>query len=521
MTAGAAPVVWGPPAVGSGRGMTRWLWECYLAVSRKIESGGRNVDADDVPNLVVHRPLVERFMQHLSPVRSDGGRARVLAPGAMAEALTLVEAGYEVHAHVLGPDNATWLRQHDPAAAAGSGCAGKLIVRERDAHDLDYPKNFFDGYFSSQFHEHLLAWFVHLGEVRYCMRDGGIVLVDACGINDPAFHIVWHTNLVPERCVLEQWKFWGFQECWRDHHGDGGPRFVFEKLSADAESFEYRKPLSLVMRLRDGEAIVYDRAICAEAQADAWHRKWEMYLSVARGIATGGQGTDITLDPASVEAHRAFIRTFRTYLPTAQPLSGGAHAVVLAPGAVSEALELARAGYETHALPLGPENAAWLEAQRASLPDPDLLIVREMDAHALDYPVGFFDGYFTIQVHEHWLSWYVHLGELRYALRVGGIAFVDACGTTNDACAAVWHTNRVPNQQVWEQWDHWGFRERWRGPEGDDRPQFVFEALSMDDAAFRHAGYLNWSMRLRHGERIPFAYTPQDDPQGGPSLEGT
>lgn len=227
------------------------------------------------------------------------------------------------------------------------------------------------------------------------------------------------------------------------------------------------------------------------------HAKWEAYLSLCRKVESGGRNSDVT-DPVNLALQREFVEHFRRFL--APP------ARVMAPGAVAEALLLAETGYETHALVLGPDNVTWLQERRQQLPRPELLHVRELDAHDLDYSAGFFDGYFSIQFYEHLLSWFAHLGEVRHCSRDGAVAFVDACGTTNDACKMVWHTNLVPERCVLDQWEFWGFKELWRGPHGDNRPQFVFEMLPLRHPDFKYSGYLEWVMRLRAGERVNYDY---------------
>lgn len=234
------------------------------------------------------------------------------------------------------------------------------------------------------------------------------------------------------------------------------------------------------------------------------HKKWEAYLSICRKIETQGRNADGCEDQAIISEQRGFVDRFQFFLP---PTSGARPARVLAPGAVSEALLLAAAGYETHALVLGPDNVKWIEDRRAHLPRPELLIPREMDGHDLDYPRGFFDGYFTAQVNEHWLSPFVHIGEVRFCSRDGAIVFVDACGQSPAcSCKMIWHTNLVPERTVLDQWEFWGFKERWRGPFSDQRPQFVFEMLPMGHPEFVNSGYLQWVMRLRAGETIQYDY---------------
>jgi SAM-dependent methyltransferase len=220
--------------------------------------------------------------------------------------------------------------------------------------------------------------------------------------------------------------------------------------------------------------------------------KWNVYLSICRKVETAGAGDDVSRDPRDLAMQHAFIDRFGLYL---HPVVSGRASRVLAPGAVSEAVMLAEAGYETHALVLGRDNAKWLEDHRPT--SPAVLIAREMDAHDLDYPESFFDGYFTVQVHEHWISPYVHIGEVRHCLRDGGVVFVDAAGTVNPAMRQIWHTNLVPEQQVREQWEYWGFSEVWRGSEGDERPQFIFEKLPISHPAFTNSGYIEHMMQAR------------------------
>ncbi len=233
------------------------------------------------------------------------------------------------------------------------------------------------------------------------------------------------------------------------------------------------------------------------------HKKWETYLSICRKVETQGRNADGNDDPAILAEQQRFVDHFKGYL---SPVTEGRPTRLLAPGAISEALLLAAAGYETHALVLGPDNVKWLEDRRGSLPQPELLVPREMDGHDLDYPAKFFDGYFTVQVNEHWIAPLIHIGEVRYCSRDGAILFVDACGTTNDACKMIWHTNLIGEKYVLEQWEFWGFKEKWRGPHGDQRPQFIFEMLPMDHADFKNSGYLQHVLALRAGEAREYEY---------------
>jgi len=234
------------------------------------------------------------------------------------------------------------------------------------------------------------------------------------------------------------------------------------------------------------------------------HKIWEAYLSISRKVETGGRNHDGGDDPAIMAEHRRFINHFAAYLPPTKP--SGEPARILAPGAIAEALQLAEVGYEVHALVLGPDNATWLEQRKQKLARPSLLVVREKDGHVLDYPPGFFDGYFTIQVHEHWLAPLIHIGEVRRCSKPDALFFVDACGTTNDACKMIWHTNLVPEKTVLEQWEFWGFKERWRGPCGDQRPQFIFEMLPMGHPDFKNSGYLQHVLALRAGATRKYDY---------------
>jgi hypothetical protein len=233
------------------------------------------------------------------------------------------------------------------------------------------------------------------------------------------------------------------------------------------------------------------------------HEKWEAYLSICRKVETGGRNADGCEDPAIIAEHQGFVDHFKRYLP---PQIGGRPAKILAPGAISEALLLAAAGYEVHALVLGPDNVKWLEERKHRLPRPELLIARELDVHDLDYPARFFDGYFTVQVHEHLIAPLIHIGEVRYCSKDGAVLFVDACGTTNEACKMIWHTNLVPEKTVLEQWEFWGFEPIWRGPHGDQRPQFIFKMLPMDHPKFKNSGYLQHVLALRSGEKRVYTY---------------
>jgi len=217
--------------------------------------------------------------------------------------------------------------------------------------------------------------------------------------------------------------------------------------------------------------------------------KWDVYLSICRKVETNGAGDDVSRDPRDLVMQREFIATFARFLPQGR---------VLAPGAITEAVMLAEASYDVHALVLGADNRRWLEDQRAMFQHRiGALTVRERDAHDLDYSPDFFDGYFTVQVHEHWISPHVHIGEVRYCMRDGGIVFVDAAGTNNPAMRQIWHTNLVNEAAVASQWEYWGFKERWRGESGNERPQFVFEKLPLRHPEFTNSSYIEHVMRAR------------------------
>lgn len=230
-------------------------WETYLALCRKVETGGRNNDdsSGSPSDLALQQDFVDTFARFLPPKRLDGTTNRVLAPGALSECILLAAAGYEVHALLLGPDNIDCLLAKEFDTTNG----GSISVYEMDAHDLEFREGFFDGYFSIQFHEHLLSWYVHLGEAYFCMRDGAIAFVDAAGYT-PEMHMIWHTNLVPESVVADQWRFWGFKELWRGPQGDQRPQFVFEKKVLNDPTFRHGGYLQWSVRLRRGEKIPYD-----------------------------------------------------------------------------------------------------------------------------------------------------------------------------------------------------------------------------------------------------------------------
>jgi hypothetical protein len=213
--------------------------------------------------------------------------------------------------------------------------------------------------------------------------------------------------------------------------------------------------------------------------------KWDVYLSICRKVETDGVGDDVSRDPRDLAMQREFIDTFAAFLPSGR---------VLAPGAITEAVMLAERGYDVHALVLGADNVRWLEEHK---PANSRLTARERDAHDLDYPPDYFDGYFTIQTHEHWISPYVHIGEVRYCMRDGGIVFVDAAGTINPAMRQIWHTSLMPARELAFSWAYWGYKERWRGPYGDERPQFIFEKLPAGHPEFTNSGYIDHVMAAR------------------------
>jgi hypothetical protein len=211
-------------------------------------------------------------------------------------------------------------------------------------------------------------------------------------------------------------------------------------------------------------------------------RQWAIYSQVQE---IGGQLVpDAKETPANEELRAAFVRVLAERLPPP--------ARILAPGALMEAIHLARAGYDVYVPQLGDDNAKWLAARSRELANPNAVHVFEMDASAPnpgELGVEQLDGYFSCQFHEHLLSPFIHVGETRRCLRDGAIVFVDACGTKaenpdNDlAC----HVNLVPAAAVAHQWTYWGFRVIWTGPHGDARPQFLFEKLPWGHPEFKHS----------------------------------
>lgn len=221
----------------------------YAIYERVFSVGETWTDPKETPdNTIRLREWIELFGQNLA------APARVLVPGAMTEALALAAAGYEVHALQLGDESIAWLNERRARLARPE----LLVIHQMDIHDLSFPKDFFDGYFSVQVNEHLMPWFVHVGEVRHCMRPGGVVFVDACGTINPAMNTVNHVNLVPEKVVREQWEFWGFAVAWRgplvgqlgETGGDGRPQFIFTKQADDDPEWKHRNGLGEIMRAR-------------------------------------------------------------------------------------------------------------------------------------------------------------------------------------------------------------------------------------------------------------------------------
>jgi hypothetical protein len=230
--------------------MQREKWALYSSVFAAGEGPDGTPPKENANDDIRRREFVEHFASWL------GTGGRVLAPGALAEAVLLVESGFEVYAQVLPGPNATWLKSRRSTLAHPE----RLVVVEQDAHDLDYPADFFDGYFSVQFNEHLMSWFVHLGEVRHCMRPGAIAFVDACGTTNPAMKTIQHINLISEIGVENQWQYWGWKTLWRgplvgrlgETGGDGRPQFVFEKLPDDSAAWAHREHLVEIMKKREG-----------------------------------------------------------------------------------------------------------------------------------------------------------------------------------------------------------------------------------------------------------------------------
>jgi hypothetical protein len=221
--------------------MTPEKWNVYLSVSTVGETW---TDPKDTPDNTIRMHEFCNLFASLLPAP-----ARVLCPGGMTEAVHLTQMGYEVYALQTTPEAVAWLTER--------GVEAHL----RDAHDLDYIPGLFDGYFSVQVHEHWISPFIHIGEVRYCMRDGGIVFVDVCGTKEsnPANDLIWHVNLPSnENTVRDQWQFWGFDPIWKgplvgatnEPGGDGRPQWAFRKLPAGHPDFKHSGYIDRIMRAR-------------------------------------------------------------------------------------------------------------------------------------------------------------------------------------------------------------------------------------------------------------------------------
>ena len=77
--------------------MTPEKWEVYIAIARKVESNGSGDDVSRNPSdLAMQQDFIDTFARHLP------APARVLAPGAISEAVMLAERGYVVLTGGLG-----------------------------------------------------------------------------------------------------------------------------------------------------------------------------------------------------------------------------------------------------------------------------------------------------------------------------------------------------------------------------------------------------------------------------------
>ena len=225
-------------------------------------------------------------------------------------------------------------------------------------------------------------------------------------------------------------------------------------------------------------------------------QKWNVYSRIS---TIGETWTDPKDTPDNITRINEFVELFKSYLPLTSR--------VLCPGGMLDALTLADSGYVVHAIHPMMESVNWLNEKRKQLSVPHRLIASHGDGHDLDFPQGYFDGYFSVQVNEHWICPLIHIGEVRHCVRDGGIVFVDACGTklSNPDNDIIWHTNLISEQEISDQWNYWGFREIWRGPlvgqlgetGGDNRPQLLFQKLPINDENFRHRKSLAEILRLR------------------------
>lgn len=194
--------------------MNKELWNVYLCIANKVESGGKGTDKSPIEGFIDY---VNEFKKYCPPEKYK--KVLNIGSGGGAESKLLVDAGYDVVSTTLGKDNVTYAKEEF-----------NIETMEFDMHYLNFEPDSFDAIFMIQTQEHALAQWIFMLEMYFVLRDGGRVYTDLPSPKGGVMlRTIWHT------CVLypDQWRalFWkaGFKEVQDSSHPDRY-RFIMEKL---------------------------------------------------------------------------------------------------------------------------------------------------------------------------------------------------------------------------------------------------------------------------------------------------
>jgi len=205
-------------------------------------------------------------------------------------------------------------------------------------------------------------------------------------------------------------------------------------------------------------------------------------MSICRKIESDGKGADTT----DREGIRQYVKACVDNIPPKE----FPKMLDLGAGDGTETSLLIEYGYDVTGLTLGIDNVT--EAMKKYN-----ISLLEHDMHFLAFPPKFFDAAIYIQAFEHYLSWYVGLGELYFVLRPGARVYVDYPNPDEESMRTIWHTNLQYPQQVRWSFEYWGFQEIKYNTENDNRWQQTFERLSEGDSRFKNYGYLQHILKIR------------------------
>ncbi|KPV62502.1 MAG: hypothetical protein AOA66_1319 [Candidatus Bathyarchaeota archaeon BA2] len=208
-------------------------WDAYLAIAKKVESGGRGDDYAPPENLSW---LVDLFAKYIPPAIYPSILS--VGAGAGSEVYLLNKKGYKAVGITLGIDNISRAKREFD-----------IHLIEMDMHNLFFPEKTFDGAVMIQVFEHALSWYALLGELYFVLRDGGRVMVNVPLPTCEEIKTIWHTNLLYPEQVEHCFNVWGFKIIEIEENKNRGLLF-FEKLPENHTDWKMYSYIRHVIRLR-------------------------------------------------------------------------------------------------------------------------------------------------------------------------------------------------------------------------------------------------------------------------------